>query len=92
MQSRRVKLPSVSIVPWTDVVAMEWLAIAEPGGNRLDPTLRTIVVGPEGGFSDAERAACPRRVSLADTVLRVETAAIVAGVLLMHEATAADRS
>jgi hypothetical protein len=31
-------------------------------------------------------------VALADTVLRVETAAIVAGVLLMHVADGADRT
>jgi 16S rRNA (uracil1498-N3)-methyltransferase len=90
MQSRRVRLPTVSIVDWADVVRMPSLAFAEPGGDVIDPTIRTIVVGPEGGFSDAERAACARRVSLADTVLRVETAAIAAGVLLMHGASAAD--
>ena len=90
MQSRRVRLPTVSLVEWADVVTMPSLAIAEPGGAALDASVRTIAIGPEGGFSAEERAACPSRVSLAETVLRVETAAIAAGVLLMHTAWAAD--
>jgi 16S rRNA (uracil1498-N3)-methyltransferase len=90
MQSRRVRLSSVSVAPWKDVIAMPWVAIAEPGGDPVDHTLRTIVVGPEGGFSTSERDEFPRRVTLADTVLRVDTAAIAAGVLLMNVATGAD--
>jgi 16S rRNA (uracil1498-N3)-methyltransferase len=42
----------------------------------------TVVVGPEGGFTDAELALVPDRVCLGGNVLRVETAAIAAGVLL----------
>jgi len=41
-----------------------------------------VLVGPEGGFDDEELAACPVRVGLGLNVLRVETAAIAAGVLL----------
>jgi RsmE family RNA methyltransferase len=44
--------------------------------------VETVVVGPEGGFSAAELAAGVPTVSLGDRVLRVETAAVVAGVLL----------
>jgi 16S rRNA (uracil1498-N3)-methyltransferase len=91
MQSRRVRLPSVSLREWSDVIAIEDLALAEPGGDPLTPTVRAIAIGPEGGFSTAELGACARRVSLSHQVLRVETAAIAAGVLLMHVAARADR-
>jgi RsmE family RNA methyltransferase len=48
----------------------------------VDEAVETVVVGPEGGFSAAELAAEAPTVSLGDRVLRVETAAVVAGVLL----------
>jgi 16S rRNA U1498 N3-methylase RsmE len=81
----------VSLLEWSDVIAMEDVALAEPGGDPLTPTVRAIAIGPEGGFSTAELGACARRVSLSHQVLRVETAAIAAGVLLMHVAARADR-
>jgi 16S rRNA (uracil1498-N3)-methyltransferase len=91
MQSRRVRLPSVSLLDWSAVVACEDLALAEPGGGALTPTVRAIAVGPEGGFTPAELGTCAHRVSLAHQVLRVDTAAIAAGILLMHVAAGADR-
>ncbi|MEI7744158.1 MAG: 16S rRNA (uracil(1498)-N(3))-methyltransferase [Chloroflexota bacterium] len=42
-----------------------------------------IAVGPEGGWSATEREFPGPVVSLGDTVLRAETAAILAGVLLV---------
>jgi 16S rRNA (uracil1498-N3)-methyltransferase len=84
MQSRRVRLPSVSLRTWTEVVATDGLAIAEPGGDPVDATVRAIAVGPEGGLTADELGACPRQVTLSDHVLRVETAAIAAAVLLMR--------
>lgn len=60
--------------------------LSHPGGTRLPAAApRTkaaaIVVGPEGGFTDAETASATREgwsvVSLGSRVLRIETAAIV---------------
>ena len=42
----------------------------------------TVLVGPEGGWTDAELARVEARVGLGPQVLRVETAAIAVGALL----------
>lgn len=80
MQSRRTRLPSLRIA--SSLGELVGAAIAEPGGEPLMTSDRFIVVGPEGGFVDDELASFPRKVSLGEFVLRAETAAIVAGVLL----------
>ena len=41
-----------------------------------------VLVGPEGGWSSRELALVDKKVTLGDGILRVETAAIAAGVLL----------
>jgi 16S rRNA (uracil1498-N3)-methyltransferase len=83
MQSRRVWLPTVEVLSWAAVLALPGVALAEPGSVGLvDEAVESVVVGPEGGFSAAELAAGVPTVSLGDRVLRVETAAVVAGVLL----------
>ena len=61
---------------------------AEPGGRPLGPADTIVAIGPEGGWSPAELAAAADRVSLGDTVLRVETAAVVAATLLRATRTA----
>lgn len=82
MQSRRLRLPSVDLVTWDDVVAGgSGVALAEPGGGPFTDAVDTVVVGPEGGFTDEELRAVPRTVGLSPFVLRVETAAIAAAVL-----------
>ena len=58
------------------------IPIAEPGGEALSGDDRSIAIGPEGGWSDAELAAAARRVDLGPGVLRVETAAVTAAVLM----------
>jgi 16S rRNA (uracil1498-N3)-methyltransferase len=93
MQSRRVWLPAVSgLVTLADALAMPGAAVADPAAsstalsaslaapNRASPAL--IVVGPEGGFDDDEIPANVPRVSLGDTILRAETATLVAATLL----------
>jgi 16S rRNA (uracil1498-N3)-methyltransferase len=64
---------------------MSILAAAPVNGDRL-----LLIIGPEGGFSDAEREQMQsrglRRVTLGTTVLRTETAAIVAAGCLLAAA------
>lgn len=52
--------------------------LADAGGRGLQVSDTTVFVGPEGGWSDAERE-CRPGVGLGENVLRAETAAIVAG-------------
>ncbi len=65
-----------------------WLAEAggEPPPGRLDRTPVTVVVGPEGGLSDEERAALAaggfRGLALAPYTLRFETAALAAAAVV----------
>ncbi len=84
MQSRQVRLTELSgPVPYATVVAAGDVVIADPSGTGWRAA-GTIVIGPEGGFAPEELAAAPAPVSLGDTVLRVETAALVAAVLGRH--------
>lgn len=83
MQSRRVWLPKVHpVTQLANLVACDAVAFAEPGGVEVTSDHRTIVVGPEGGFAPEELAWSTHRVSLGESVLRAETAAIVAGALM----------
>ena len=86
MQSRRACVPSVEgPLSFDDVLASgeAGLALAEPGGARGPGLDRpTLLVGPEGGWSPEELSAGLRLVTLGPTVLRSETAAVVAGGLL----------
>ena len=83
MQSRRVWLPVVhSVTQLADLFSRNEVAIAEPGGVEVAAAHRTIVVGPEGGFAPDELDGSVSRVSLGESVLRAETAAIVAGALM----------
>ena len=83
MQSRRAWLPDVA-----DVTTFATLA-ARSGAVMLDargterPSLRHTValVGPEGGWSDDERASGLPMVGLGGNVLRTETAAIAAATI-----------
>jgi len=83
-QSRGVWLPEIEgPVPAMEVLPMA--AAAEPGAPPIGVDHRVVAIGPEGGWSQAEIAAAATTVSIGDTVLRVETAAIVAAArMIMH--------
>lgn len=86
MQSRRLWLPEiVPPCPLADVVKQYAAALAEPDGSWIGPTHICIAIGPEGGFSPEELEISPQHVSLGEGVLRGETAAIVAGALMVAQ-------
>ena len=92
MQSRQPWLPSVgSVVSFASIAAQPGVALAERDGAPPHLERPFVLVGPEGGWDDAERAAGLPLVRLSTGVLRAETAAIVAGALLvaMRSATVA---
>jgi 16S rRNA (uracil1498-N3)-methyltransferase len=92
-QSRRLWLPEVgfasdSIPPGRaerlasfEQVRNSGAVLANMGGSAMKRADRIVLVGPEGGWDSAESegATC---VTLGEHVLRAETAAITAGVLL----------
>lgn len=84
MQSRRVWLPAVEDVTSLRslLTAASGVAMAQVGGRALDISWPTVVVGPEGGWDEAELALGLPQVSLGPSVLRSETAAMAAGLLL----------
>ncbi len=83
MQSRRVWLPEIhDVVPIAVAARNGGCAIADPDGAVMGRDVDTVLVGPEGGFTGPELALVARRVSLSANVLRVETAALVAVVML----------
>jgi 16S rRNA (uracil1498-N3)-methyltransferase len=83
MQSRRAWLPLVEpVTSFAAIAARDGAAMAERGGAAPSLDQPVLLIGPEGGWSDAERACGLPTVRLADTVLRAETAAIAGAVAL----------
>jgi 16S rRNA (uracil1498-N3)-methyltransferase len=83
MQSRRCWLPAVDeVADFAAVAARPGAARAERDGDPPDLARPTVLVGPEGGWSDEERDVPLPVVGLGDHVLRAETAAITAAALL----------
>jgi 16S rRNA (uracil1498-N3)-methyltransferase len=86
MQSRRTWLPNIEgPVRFSEAAAMPSVVLADPDGEAL-PAGATVLVGPEGGFAPEEAECVPAKVRLASGVLRVETAAVAAAVLLVNNA------
>lgn len=86
MQSRQVRLPRIDDVHAslaTSIESVGDVALAEPGGSILDGSISAVAVGPEGGFTPSELAG-RRTVALPGGILRAETAAVVAGALLVE--------
>lgn len=57
--------------------------VCDLGGRRETPLARTVVIGPEGGWDPEEVPEDAMRWDLGDTVLRVETAALVAAARIL---------
>lgn len=82
-QCRRARLPEVTALStYTEVAALPGAARTDRAGRPPSLAHPTLLVGPEGGWTERELAANLPSVALGDHVLRAETAAIVAGSLL----------
>ena len=84
MQSHRSFLPVVDeVATFAAVSSLTGACLADVGGAPPSLGSPTVLVGPEGGWSDEERAAGLPAVALGPHVLRAETAAIVAGAMVV---------
>ena len=83
MQSRRVYLPEIMGPVSLGALGVDDVAMAEPGGQASWDGVRTLVIGPEGGFSPNELASSLPTIDLGRTILRAETAAIVGASLMV---------
>ncbi len=85
-QCRRAWLPRIHEVQpfdrWAASAEGSAAALAEPGGGPVSLGRPTVVIGPEGGWSEAERQVGLPTVGLGPQVLRAETATVGAAVLL----------
>ena len=82
MQCRRLWLPRVEPVRAFADLDLAHAVLAMVGGRPLAPGENFVLVGPEGGWSDAELARVAGQVGLGPHVLRAETAAIAAASVL----------
>lgn len=83
MQARRTWLPEVAdVVGFAAVASSPGVALAEPGGPPPSLDRPVVLVGPEGGWAPEELDRGLPTATLGPTVLRAETAAVAAGVLL----------
>ena len=83
MQSRAAWIPTVDpVTTFAEVAADPQACRADRGGDPPSLDRPLILIGPEGGWDFDERSVDLPTVSVGDGVLRAETAAIAAGVLL----------
>jgi 16S rRNA (uracil1498-N3)-methyltransferase len=59
--------------------------ICHPGGDADPAPAKTVVIGPEGGFAPEEIPEDARLWDLGPTILRVETAAVVAAARIISQ-------
>ncbi|MCC5951315.1 MAG: 16S rRNA (uracil(1498)-N(3))-methyltransferase [Acidimicrobiia bacterium] len=90
MQSRRTWMPDLRIltdlrhlVADTAPAAGSAWRPADPDGTEPPRLPTSVVVGPEGGFTDEELTTLGPPVRLGPQILRTETAAVVAAALLV---------
>jgi 16S rRNA (uracil1498-N3)-methyltransferase len=83
MQSRRVRLPELAPVARFSAAVTTPAALADRRGRPPDRGDTRVLVGPEGGWSDAERDLELERIAFGRNVLRAETAAIAVGAILV---------
>lgn len=82
-QSHRAWLPMVEdVTTFADLTARPGAVLADRDGTAPLALAPLVLVGPEGGWSDEERAAGRPRMRLGPHVLRAETASIAVGALL----------
>lgn len=90
MQCRRAWLPVVEpVTKFDEVVQRLGAVVAQMGAPPLAPGTRTLLIGPEGGWSATEQDLAHTTASIGDHVLRAETAALSAGALLAANRRAA---
>lgn len=83
MQCHRACLPEIAEVASFDQLASEPGAVlADRAGHPPALGRPVVLVGPEGGWAAEERARELPRMTVGEHVLRAETAAIAAGVLM----------
>jgi 16S rRNA (uracil1498-N3)-methyltransferase len=85
MQSRRAWLPVVDNLSSFEVAATSLgphAALAHPGGHPPSLDRPAVLIGPEGGWNEQELACGLPLVGFGPTILRAETAALAAGLLL----------
>jgi 16S rRNA (uracil1498-N3)-methyltransferase len=83
-QAHRPWLPTVAgVATFAEVAALPGSSVADPEGDEPSLAHPVVLVGPEGGWTADELAMTTHRTRLARTVLRAETAAVVAGALLV---------
>ncbi|MEM7286996.1 MAG: RsmE family RNA methyltransferase [Actinomycetota bacterium] len=81
MQCRRVRMPTVEgLLDVAETRALAGASLADMGASPYAGE-RTVLVGPEGGWTDEERDGMPT-IGLGPHVLRAETAAIAAATLM----------
>ena len=84
MQSRQTWVPEVDGPEDAgSLAALPYAAIAARTGVPPSLAAPMVLVGPEGGWSPEEEATATTSVRLGPGVLRTESAAVAAGVLLV---------